>query len=110
MERLKNIVILKDLPSNLIEEAFVILKNNQTAKKIEYTENKKGFISEKSGEEDNDFIIKEAELLINDYMMDDCGEENNEKDRSYKVKYKRCKKLNILLSCILFFMTLVILI
>lgn len=33
-EKLKNIIILKDIPSNLIEEAIIILKdNNQSNKK-----------------------------------------------------------------------------
>ena len=32
---MKNIVILKDLPSNLVEEAIVFLKENQKLKKPE---------------------------------------------------------------------------
>ena len=32
---LKNIVVLKDLPSNLIEEAIVVLKENQKIPKLE---------------------------------------------------------------------------
>ena len=40
---LKNIVVLKNLPSNFIEEAFVILKSNKDARKLEKIEkNKKG--------------------------------------------------------------------
>ena len=32
---LKNIVVLKDLPSNLVEEAIVVLKENQKIPKLE---------------------------------------------------------------------------
>ena len=40
MENMRNIVMLKDLPSNLVEEAIVVLKQNQKIKKPEYIENK----------------------------------------------------------------------
>ena len=29
MEDMRNIVVLKDLPSNLVEEAIIVLKQNQ---------------------------------------------------------------------------------
>ena len=32
---MKNMVILKNLPSNLVEEAIIILKSNKKAKKLE---------------------------------------------------------------------------
>ena len=35
MEDMRNIVVLKDLPSNLVEEAIIVLKQNQKIKKIE---------------------------------------------------------------------------
>ena len=38
---LKNIVVLKNLPSNFIEEAFVILKSNKAAMKLEKIEKNK---------------------------------------------------------------------
>ena len=33
MEDMRNIVVLKDLPSNLVEEAIIVLKQNQKIKK-----------------------------------------------------------------------------
>ena len=38
INQMKNIIVLKDLPSNIIEEAFVILKPNKKVKVIENTE------------------------------------------------------------------------
>ena len=32
MEDMRNIVVLKDLPSNLVEEAIIVLKQNQKIK------------------------------------------------------------------------------
>ena len=38
--QMKNIIVLKDLPSNIVDEAIVILKNNSNVKKKETVENK----------------------------------------------------------------------
>lgn len=100
MDKLRNIVILKDLPSNTIEEAFVVLKKNQKVKKFEHIENHNEFKFERNGEEDKDFVIREAELLIQSYLD---NYKNNEKgeDNLYK-KNRRLKKAVVLLSCSLF--------
>lgn len=66
--QMKNIVVLRDIPSNIVDEAIVILKNNTKIKKTEKVENRN---SSKIGEETNknyDFIIKEAENVINEYI------------------------------------------
>ena len=34
--KMKNIVVLKNLPSNIVEEAIVFVKTNKYAKKLEY--------------------------------------------------------------------------
>ena len=39
--KLKNMVVLKNLPSNLIEEAIVILKSNKKVKKLEKIDKQK---------------------------------------------------------------------
>ena len=40
INRMRNIVILKDLPSNIVDEAFIVLKKNQKIKRFEYADNK----------------------------------------------------------------------
>ena len=40
MSDMKNMIVLKDLPSNLIEEAFVVLKENKKIHKYQTVENK----------------------------------------------------------------------
>lgn len=100
MDKLRNIVILKNLPSNTIEEAFVVLKKNPKAKKLERIEKYGEFKSEKNGEDDNEFIIREAELLIQNYLNNSKSDMKKE-DNLYK-KNKRLKKAVALLSCSLF--------
>ena len=55
--QMKNMIVLKNLPSNLIDEAFIILKNNKKIKSLERIENKKTNKIEK--EKTEDYIVKE---------------------------------------------------
>jgi len=98
--QMKNIVILKDIPSNLIEEAFIILKNNKKIKSLECLDKKKGTKVEK--EKSNDYIVKEAEMVISNYLSK-IEEEKQIKTYSIKRienKYRRLKKLTAILSAI----------
>lgn len=88
---MKNIIVLKDLPSNIIDEAIVILKNNK--------------IKRKDGNEnmDDDFvninIVEEAQQIIGEYiekMENTKKEEINE--RKILIKYKKLQLVTILLG------------
>ena len=90
ISQMKNIVVLKDLPSNIVDEAIVILKNYDNVKNkevIDYTNINK---SEQSENNNYDTVIKEAEHIVQDYIK------NIEKDKEEKrninkinLKYKR---------------------
>ena len=81
MEDMRNIVVLKDLPSNLVEEAIIVLKQNQKIKKPEYVENK-GKTEQKSEKHKfGNYITKEAEMLITDYIT---KVEKNKKNKEIK--------------------------
>ena len=41
IENMKNMVVLKNLPSNIVDEAIVILKPNVKLKSLDLAENKK---------------------------------------------------------------------
>lgn len=107
---MRNTVVLKNLPSNLIEEAFVVLKKNQKIKKFEYVDNQiEGFYFENNKDEDSEFIIKEAELLISNYIdkienQDLCG---NKTSLEYEKKYKKMKKIVAVLGFVLFISVLI---
>lgn len=96
---MKNMIVIRNLPSNMIEEAFVIMKpnmkikQNKVAKKMD-DKNKKSLIKD-----EKDYIIKEAELLLEDYAK------NMEKDTNgiyaqsnLNKKYRRLKKITTLLA------------
>lgn len=103
MENLRNIVILKGLPSNLIDEAFIILKQNQKIRKLEHIDNK-NFSDEKNVEEDNDYIVKEAEFLISNYIEEiDSTKQSINQNIDLGRKCKRLKRLVIALICSLIF-------
>lgn len=100
---MKNIVVLKNLPSNLIKEAFVILKDNDRKRIEDFIINKKD--NEKIGVNENkdnnsEFIVKEAELLINDYIKDIEKKKTDNKNNIWKDKYKKLKRINIFLILI----------
>ena len=70
-ESMKNMVILKNLPSNIVDEAIVILKPNIKLKSLDIAENKKNNKSKKIGKQSNKkYIINEAEMLIGSYISE----------------------------------------
>lgn len=100
---MKNIVVLKNLPSNLVDEAIVILKSKKTAKRLEFIE-KKSNITYNRTKENNDYVIREAESVITSYISK--LEKNNYVKKStnnIETKYKKIRAYSIFVSIILFF-------
>ncbi len=88
----KNIIRIKDFPSNTIDEAILILKENKRAKKYECSSKFKNVNDRR--EADDSMVIKEAEFIISDYLEKD---ESNKKSKSKKI-IKKLKIINIVLS------------
>ena len=100
LSNMKNIVVLKDLPSNIIEEAIVILKTNKNAKKFEYIENStKGRCIENTKEKN--YIVKEAEYVISNYIYQEEGRKNKNKKNQNSKKVKILQIYSIITSIIL---------
>lgn len=98
-KNMKNMVIIKDLPSNLIEEAFVVLKpgiKNKLKKSIKNNnlENKK-----------DDYILKEARMVISNYISDMKKSGKKEESDKLKKKNNRLKKI-IFALIIMYFITI----
>lgn len=91
---LKNIVVLKDLPSNLIDEAIVVLKENQKIPKLEPAskEQKESNIETTKIKSSKDYIIKEAQMLISDYISK-IENKNKKENQSIQKLNKKCKRL-----------------
>ena len=60
----KRIVVIKDISSNLIEEAILILKAEPDSKEG------KGLNRIVRGSKSKDYLLKEAQLIINDYIKE----------------------------------------
>lgn len=87
MEGLKNIVVLKDLPSNIIEEAFVVVKQNLKIDDI----NQKDSANIKQ----ENYVIKEAQMVINEYLKNLENKSNQKQIEKIEEKYKKLKALTI---------------
>ena len=96
---MKNIVVLKNLPSNLVEEAIVILKSKRNVKKLEYID-KKETIKKDESNKDN-YIIREAESVISSYINSIQKKENREESIKIKKKYKRLKIYSFIVTLFL---------
>ena len=83
---MKNIIVIKDLPSNIIDEAIVILKDNK-AKKINNS-------NRDNNEHINNNIVDEAQKIISEYV--DRIEKNKREKFYEKNKMKKYNKLKII--------------
>ena len=88
--KMKNMVILKDLPSNIIEEAYVVLRPGvKFEKKTE--ESQKNIAP--------NYILNEAESIIDSYLSDSKKQNltNQVEENTIKKKYKILKNISFIL-------------
>lgn len=99
----QNTIVLRNLPSNLIEEATIVFKNKKTVKEIEKAEKERKKqestiipVKNKEGKRQS-YAIKEAEMVIVDYVSGIEEKRKNINLRNNKVnkKYKRLKIYSI---------------
>ena len=110
-ENMKNMVVLKNLPSNIVDEAIVILKPNIKLKNLDLVENKKtGSKKIKNENPDNKkYIINEAEMVISSYLskIEREKKSNIKANRKIENKYKRLRAVSVFLGVLLFISFLV---
>ena len=78
---LKNMVILKDLPSNIVKEAYVVFKSNKMIKKFQKINKNTEQKQVNRDNEDSQYAIKEAEMLVSSYIAK-LENRNNKKLKS----------------------------
>ena len=97
--KLKNMVVLKNLPSNIVDEAIIVLKTNKKVKKLQKIEKNKNQVDTENDKKDKEYILKEAEMIVNNYIS---KIENNEKknifNKEAKEKYSKLKKYAIAIT------------
>ncbi len=101
--KMKNMVVLKNLPSNLVEEAIVILKSSKKVKKLEKIEKNNKIKQEEPIKKEKDYILKEAEMLVTNYIskLEDKKEQTTIKTIKNSKKYMRLKRYAYISSIII---------
>ena len=90
---LKNMVVLKNLPSNIVEEAIIVLKTNKKIQQVEKIEKEKMTENKYTKTREDDYILKEAEMLVNTYIskLEDKKKTREITNKKEKQKYNRIK-------------------
>lgn len=103
-ENMKNMIVLRNLPSNIAEEAIVILKPNVKLKNVDLAENKTKSKKSENKQNSKKYVINEAEMVINNYLSNiEREKKNNYKiNKKMESKYKRAKGIAIFLGIMLF--------
>lgn len=94
LNKLNNIVFLKDMESNIIEEAFVVLKDNVNFSKFQEKNNK---LNGKKA------VLNEVEILINTEIKVNELEFETYKFKKISRRYTFLKIVNIVLIGIIIF-------
>ncbi len=115
MNNVKNVIILKNLPSNILDEAIVVVKNKKKADIDCFKNNAvQGYMKdddfkkiEAIEKDKREYVVKEAEMVIKNYLdrLED-GQRVIAKNKLQK-KYKRMKYINFVLLIISMMSTLV---
>ncbi len=93
----KRVVVIKNISSNLIEEAILILKSG-----AETQEDRKGKPASDKPNIRNDFILKEAEHIINDYINGNklTRAKDRRRSRNWNMPHKKTV-INIVINILL---------
>lgn len=101
ISNMKNMLVLRNLPSNLIDEAIVVLKSNKSAKKLEHIESNPKANYKKSSNT-QDYLVKEAECVISNYISNiEKNKENKKVNININNKYKKLKIYSICVTIML---------
>lgn len=91
----RKIVVIKDIASNYIEEAIIILKNHPRDCSCSSGKGK----TIKNRKIVNDFILKEAEMVINSYIKNNKIQQANSKHTAGRIGYaKKVFRENLIIN------------
>lgn len=92
---LKNIVFLKEVNSNIVDEAIIILKPNVKVKEA-VIEGKNKFKNNNSP----NYILNEAQMIVSNYISN-LKKEDEKLLKKYKKKMRVMKVINLCLSLLI---------
>ena len=104
---MKNMVVLKNLPSNMIEEAIIIFKETQKVKQKELIDKTQEMNLSRPQTKSKDYILREAEMLVSDYINKIENKKKKENNFNISENYKNLKKYSII-STVLLIISLII--
>lgn len=94
--KMKNVVVLRNLPSNLIEEAFVVVKSKKVARSLERIDGKNENIDRKN--KDDGYIVREAESVLSSYVSLVEKKDDKKVELGIKERYNVMKIYSILVT------------
>ena len=101
----KDTIVLKNLPSNIIDEAIIVLKQDKKAWELKKIENSKenNRLEEKKRPMKKDYVVKEAEMIVADYVKGiNNKKKQKEEIKNKNIKYNRLKKYAYISTAIMF--------
>ena len=103
IDNMKNMVVLKNLPSNIVDEAIVILKPNIKLKSLDKIEKNSKKNKNEKLENSKKYIINEAEMLISNYIskIESDRNKNIKTNKNIETKCKRLKMISMFLGIML---------
>lgn len=94
--KMKNVVVLRNLPSNLIEEAFVVVKSKKIAKSLERIDVRNEKIDGKN--KDDGYIVREAESVLASFVSLMEKKDRKKVDLGLKRRYNMLKIYGVLVT------------
>ena len=98
---MKNMVVLKNIPSNIVEEAIIIFKETQKVKQKELIDKRNKISSTEMKPKSKDYILKEAEILVTDYINKVENKKKLNNNKELFVKYKKLQKYSLISTLLL---------
>ena len=105
LSKMKNIIVLKGMSSNVVDEAIVVLKPNVKIKQSEYNTKQKISDEEKAKKL---IVVKEAEHTINTYVEKLQSKHKNKEQESFQKKYQFLQIMNGVLILIIVISAIII--
>ena len=96
--QMKNMVVLRNLPSNLVEEAIVIFKTRRSAKEFQYIDKIESKKNDQNKKNTKDYMVHEAESVISNYIKNNEKKTTSVNNSNVNKNYKRLKLYSIIVS------------
>ena len=104
---MKNMVVLKNLPSNMVEEAIIIFKETQKVRQKELVDKSNKESLRQKQTKSKEYILKEAEMLVTDYINKIENKRKITNNTDILNKYEKLKKYSIC-STVLLILSIII--